>query len=92
MELAFETTLQSLREEEDMEDGLGYTDYRTVMRLDRAIKKPLGIKYAKIARRCLYCDFGIGKYDLMSQELQEVFYEDVVKGLGALELTLKALD
>ena len=92
MQIGFESTIQALRKDVDVLHGSELADFKTAMRLDEAIEKPLGMKFAKITRKCLNCDFGVGKYDLMAPELQNAFYENVIQPLEVMETKLRDLD
>lgn len=47
----------------------------------RLLVREMGKDYAEVVKRCFYCDFGINEEDLSKREVQEIFYEKVVRDL-----------
>jgi hypothetical protein len=96
LELAYQTPLQSLRASSDLNNGSEsrHTDFFVADRLSKTMATSLGVRYAKIVRKCLGCDFGEGTTDLEDANLQAAFYSDVVCELERLErtFTLMQLD
>jgi len=45
----------------------------------------MGVPYARMVRKCLACDFGLGTRDLADEGLRDAFYRDVVCELERLE-------
>ncbi|CUS09744.1 unnamed protein product [Tuber aestivum] len=45
------------------------------------LERKMGLRFAQVVRRCLYCDFGIYEDDLSKKELQDIFYREVVANL-----------
>jgi hypothetical protein len=85
LELAYQAPLRSLQIPEDLttELGIKYADVSTADRLSQNMCRMTGMKYADIVKKCLACDFGLGK-DLTNPLLQAAFYTDVVCELEAL--------
>jgi hypothetical protein len=61
------------------------SDFHIAYRLSKSLSAELGMPYARMVRKCLACDFGMGTRDLRDLGLQEAFYRDVVCELERLE-------
>ena len=92
LEIAFSSTLRSLQQSDDLEDGqeTKYTEFFTAKRLVSSIGREMGSTYGTIVKKCLHCDFGCGD-DLNDPKLQAGFYRDVVCELDTLEKKFRAL-
>ena len=93
LELGFEKPIESLQSSEDLQDGKSfkYTERLCAERLSHQVHSKLGRDYARIVRKCLRCDFGVGEIDLNIKELQDAFYRDVICELDILEAKFRAL-
>jgi len=87
IELAYQVPFRSLRNEEDLVNGVEdeYTDFRTAERISVQIGNGLGRTYGRIVRRCLFCNFGEDTRDLGDPTLQAAFHRDVLCELEDLE-------
>lgn len=92
LEIAYSAPLPSLQQPCDLEDGIegAYTEFFTAQRLANSIGRELGPSYGKIVRKLLRCNFGCDD-DFSSQDLQAVYYNDVVCELDRLEQGFRQL-
>ncbi|ERF70929.1 hypothetical protein EPUS_06714 [Endocarpon pusillum Z07020] len=90
LEIAFETPLRSLQRSVDIEASQDdrHTEFFTAKRVSKMASRPLGIRYNRIVRSCLNCDFRGGD-DLNESALQEAIYRDVIFELDRLEEKLR---
>ena len=86
LELAYSSSLQSLQQQCDLEDGRPsrYTEFFVAKRLSNTVVREMGVAYATIVRKLLQCNFGQGD-DLNDTKLQGTFHRDVVCELERLE-------
>ncbi|KAI9695602.1 MAG: hypothetical protein M1820_008527 [Bogoriella megaspora] len=80
LQISHRKTLEELRRHDDPNNIF------TARRL-AAGANPLGLKFQKIVRKCLGCDFGSGT-DMQDKELQDAVFADVVCELEAMVQTL----
>ncbi|KAH0537056.1 hypothetical protein FGG08_006126 [Glutinoglossum americanum] len=87
LELGFETPFQSLHRKEDFQDGDGaiHAELFAAQRLLGPIQRKLGLTYARVVRKCIYCDFWFKGAIASGSDLQLVFYAEVVCALESLE-------
>ncbi|KAM5350667.1 hypothetical protein ACJ41O_007172 [Fusarium nematophilum] len=71
--------------------GETISDYRAAEKLAQQLVGQMGASYAKIVKKCLGCDFGLGETDLENEDLQRQFLQDVVTGLEQLREQCRAL-
>lgn len=92
LEIAYSSTLHSLQQPSDFEDGQEsrYTEFFAAKRLANSLGREMGGSYRKIVKKLLQCDFGCGD-DLNDPRLQAMFHRDVVCELGRLEEGFRAL-
>jgi hypothetical protein len=72
--------LLELAYHQPLEEMCGAQDLIVAARKQAMSGYPLGLKYQKIVRQCLQCDFGMGS-DLKEPELQTAIYGDVICSL-----------
>jgi hypothetical protein len=92
LELACQTPLSKLREEEDETNSPSNpsSDFEIANFVSETLSTDMGIPFQKIVQKCLNCDFGAGS-DLRDPELQAAFHKDVICGLEGIEERLNAL-
>lgn len=66
------------------------TDYDAAERLAQGpgLRNRMGPRFATIVRKCLSCDFGLGENDLSNEQLQGVFFVDVIVALREVGIGL----
>lgn len=89
LEIAYTSTLESLRSPIDLDNGREdrYTEFFAARRLANSAKTDMGSHYHKIVERLVECDFGCGT-DLNNPQLQAAFHRDVICPLEKLERKL----
>jgi len=87
IELAYQAPISSLRQESDLINSQNgkHADFFTAIRLSEIMAPSLGPAYAKVVRKCLWCDFGEGVTDLGDPALQASVYTNIVCELERLE-------
>lgn len=92
LEIAYSSTLHSLQQPGDLENGQEsrYTEFFAAKRLANSLGREMGGTYRKVVKKLLQCDFGCGD-DLNDPKLQALFHRDVVCELERLEQGFRAL-
>lgn len=92
LEIAYSSTLHSLQQPGDLENGQEsrHTEFFAAKRLANSLGREMGGTYRKVVKKLLQCDFGCGD-DLNDPKLQALFYRDVVCELERLERGFRAL-
>lgn len=87
IELAYQAPISSLRQESDLINSQDdkHADFFAAIRLSETMATSLGPAYAKMVRKCLWCDFGEGVTDLGDPALQASVYTNIVCELDRLE-------
>jgi hypothetical protein len=93
LELAYQAPISSLRQESNLVNGQDdkHADFFAAIRLSETMATSLGPAYAKMVRKCLWCDFGEGVTDLSDPALQTSVYTNVVCELDRLEKSFAKL-
>lgn len=85
IEIAFGDTLFKIYEPAKIakKEDDPFSEYmKAKMILDSGqLEREMGVAYAQVVKRCLYCEFGILEEDLSKKEMQEIFYRMVVAQL-----------
>ncbi|KAM0323289.1 hypothetical protein ACHAQA_008881 [Verticillium albo-atrum] len=68
------------------------SDYRVAEKLAHLLVNHMGLRFPKIVKKCLGCDFGLGETDLDNEDLQRGFVKDVVTGLEQLGERMREMD
>jgi hypothetical protein len=70
------------------------TDYHAAERLAQGpgLRNRMGPRFATIVRKCQGCDFGLGENDLSNEQLQGVFFMDVIVALREVGIGLMDLE
>lgn len=88
LELAYQRPLRDMREPDDHYPNERDTDFFTARRLCHSVSKKMGIRFAKVVRQCISCDFGYGE-DFSEVDLQAAYNESVIEELDSIETGLK---
>lgn len=83
IEIAFRDLTLNLEEpsrlsESNQDEYVEYIKLKSIVD-SHLLAKGMRSGYARVVKRCFYCDFGIGEEDLSKKEVQEIFYEKAVR-------------
>jgi hypothetical protein len=86
LEIGYDAPIAYLHRPEDGVQGVApgfdlFTDFFTAKRLGLSAPMQLDLRYGKLVKKCLDCDFGVGNDDLDSADLQTAIVVGIVNEL-----------